>query len=71
MHNNQPKRMCSVIDYKPPGPGTVYESPDRIPLYLENEQFSGYWLCATRHVPTGEIDYFNTVFPKLRPGSSW
>jgi len=60
LHNNQPKRMCSVITHKPPGPATQYENPEQIPLYLENGQFSGFYLCPARHTPspTNEVDTF-------------
>jgi hypothetical protein len=49
--NKEPKRMSTVINYKPPGEGTIYESPLTIPLYLPGGQPSGFAMCAARHIP--------------------
>jgi len=61
LHNHVAKRMRAVIDHKPPGPGTIYEFPDRIALFDENEQPTGIEICRTRHIPVPpepEIDHF-------------
>ncbi|MBM3882022.1 MAG: HYR domain-containing protein, partial [Verrucomicrobia bacterium] len=60
-HNHEPKRVRTVIDHKPPGPGRTYEDPQRIPLFDAQDQFTGYYLCKTRHTPVPpepEVDYF-------------
>jgi hypothetical protein len=61
LHTEQPKRMRSVIDHKPPRPGTGYENPDRIPLLDENGNETGLFIGSARHVPTPppvEVDIF-------------
>ncbi len=67
LRNTQPKRMCSMISHKPPGPGTVYESPNKVPLCLADGTASGYSLCATRHWPNPpvEIDRFDHTLGDL------
>ncbi len=48
------KRMSSVIDHKPPGAGTVYESPEVIPLLDAAGRPTGFAIGATRHIPVPE-----------------
>ncbi|MEK6797998.1 MAG: hypothetical protein AABZ12_03455, partial [Planctomycetota bacterium] len=50
-HTQIPKRMSSVIDHKPPGPGTSYENPEKIPLLDENGNPTDFSIGAGRHVP--------------------
>ncbi|MFH1110199.1 MAG: type II secretion system protein [Planctomycetota bacterium] len=59
-HTATPKRMSSLIDHKPPGPGTVYENPEKIPLLDASGGPTGYSIGAGRHIPTPvvEIDHF-------------
>lgn len=51
LHNRVPKRMQTVIDHKPPGEGTVYENPETIPLFFEDNSQSPFSLGASRHAP--------------------
>jgi len=51
LHTETAKRMSSVIDHKPPGPGTVYENPEKIPLLDANGNPTGYSIGAGRHTP--------------------
>ena len=54
--NLEPKRMSTIIRDKPPGPGDVYESPQRIPLYDEAGNATGFFLVAGRHEPSPSPD---------------
>jgi hypothetical protein len=68
LHNHLAKRMRAVIDHKPPGPGTIYEFPDRIELFNENEQPTGIVICRTRHIPVPpepEIDHFSNSVAQI------
>jgi hypothetical protein len=61
LHNVRPKRMYTVIDHKPPGPGTTYEYPETIELYDEQNLPSGVRLIRAGHTPNPpgpEIDHF-------------
>ncbi|MCP4246174.1 MAG: hypothetical protein GY778_03915, partial [bacterium] len=51
LHNRTPKRMSSVINHKPPGPGDYYEGLKETPLYFPNGEPSGFVLGAARHQP--------------------
>lgn len=51
LHNRVPKRMQAVIDHKPPGEGTVYENPETIPLFFEDNSQSPFSLGSSRHAP--------------------
>ncbi|MFQ5571302.1 MAG: hypothetical protein ACE5G0_16620, partial [Rhodothermales bacterium] len=51
MHTERPKRMCTTITEKPPGPGDVYFNPDEIPLLDENGNPTGFSIGITRHTP--------------------
>jgi len=46
-----PKRMSSIINYKPPGPGDTYQNPDNIMLYDAEGNPTGIHLGAGHHVP--------------------
>ncbi len=63
LHTIHPKRMSSVIDHKPPGPGTVYENLEDIQLYDADGNPTGYWLSAASHRPTANlidcVEHFN------------
>jgi len=50
----QPKRLQTIIDFKPPGPGNVYQAPEVIALVDAAGNPSGYALGAIRHIPAGE-----------------
>jgi hypothetical protein len=54
LHNRQPKIMQSLIRHKPPMEGDVYENPQVIPLYFEDNTLSPYTLGSARHVPNPE-----------------
>ena len=74
LHNEDPKRVSTIITEKPPGPGNTYESPEIIPLYLENGEFSGYSLGATRHTPRpslGPVAFRNLEQLSLAAGSRY
>ena len=47
----RPKRMRSVITYKPPGLGDVYENVERIELVDANGRPTGIYIVAARHQP--------------------
>jgi hypothetical protein len=51
LHTQQPKRMSSVIDHKPPDPGTTYENPNKVPLLDENGNPTGFSIGGGRHIP--------------------
>ena len=51
LHNKVPKKLHAMITEKPPGFGDVYESPDTIPLFGEDNELSGFSLGPARHVP--------------------
>ena len=60
-HNIVPKHMLSVIDHKPPGPGTTYYYPQIIDLYDEQDLPTGVKLLRASHTPNPplpEIDFF-------------
>jgi hypothetical protein len=68
LHNRKPKRMQSLIDHKPPDEGTVYENPDTIPLYYEDNSLSPYSLGASRHAPKCDrIPPFCPAIPTMIP----
>ena len=46
LHNEEPKRLQTVIANKPPGPGTTYFNPDVIPLFDENNNPTGFSMGA-------------------------
>jgi hypothetical protein len=50
LHNENAKRMKSVIHHKPPIGGDNYESPERIPLADENGNDSGIKINQGSHV---------------------
>src|SRR4030067_2708457 len=50
-HTLQPKRMTSLITFKPPDPGERYENPDKLQLYNEQGQPTGIFIGSARHVP--------------------
>jgi hypothetical protein len=50
-HTIRPKHMTSVIRYKPPAPGDIYESPEELELFDESGSPTGYFLSAARHQP--------------------
>lgn len=50
LHNHEPKRVESEISHKPPAEGEVYESPEFIRLYDENETLVAE-IGPIRHVP--------------------
>jgi hypothetical protein len=52
LYTVQPKRMSSRITHKPPGPGELYENVERIPLVTSYGFPTGFYLGATRHIPT-------------------
>ena len=54
-HTLQPKRMTSLITYKPPGPGEPYENPDKLQLYNEQGQPTGIFIGPARHIPNPPI----------------
>ncbi len=54
LHNKEPKRMRGRITHKPPRRGELYESPDSIVLYDEQDQPTGFVLTFARHVPDPE-----------------
>ena len=61
LHNNEPKRISTVIDHKPPGTGTVYVSPGRIELFNDQDQPTGVFLTGVNHTPVPhfvEHDHF-------------
>jgi len=51
LHNHQPKRLRTVTDYKPAGPGTAYEDATPVALFSQDEWPTGFSLCAVRQVP--------------------
>ena len=51
LHNQTPKRLSSVINHKPPGPGDLYEGLQNTPLFFPNGEPSGFVLGAARHLP--------------------
>ncbi|MCK4657980.1 MAG: HYR domain-containing protein [Phycisphaerae bacterium] len=58
-HNNAPKHQEAEIHEKPPRPGDKYESPEVIPLYDEDDIFTGLELRSASHTPDPiEVDYF-------------
>lgn len=54
LHNREPKIMQSLIRHKPPMEGDVYENPQTIPLYFEDNSVSPFTLGSARHVPNPE-----------------
>jgi hypothetical protein len=54
----RPKRISSVIDHKPPRPGTVYQSPDVIPLMDAFGRPTGFFIGAARHIPVPGDELF-------------
>jgi hypothetical protein len=66
-HTETAKRMSSVIDHKPPGPGTVYENPEKIRLLDANGNLTPYSIGAGRHIPTPvvEIDHFEHTVAQM------
>jgi hypothetical protein len=51
-HNGVPAHMTAIIDNKPPGPGTTYESgPQRIELLDENDNPTGIFIVHGTHTP--------------------
>jgi len=58
-HNLVPKRLRTVIDYKPPRWGQMYESPEKILLFDEAGNLAPFSIGAGRHAPDPiEIDFF-------------
>ena len=57
-HTITPKRMSSQNSHKPPGPGAVYESPQRIRLYDENGRPTVFFIGTTRHQPKPLVSTF-------------
>lgn len=51
LHNRVAKRMQTTIDHKPPDEGTIYENPQVIPLFHEDNTPSPFSIGASRHVP--------------------
>jgi hypothetical protein len=51
LHNEQPKRLSTVITHKPPAQGDVYESLQTIPLLDANGNPTGFSLGSGRHEP--------------------
>lgn len=51
LHNEDPKRMSTVISHKPPTTGDVYEGLDEIALFDPNGNPTGCYLGAGRHIP--------------------
>ncbi len=50
-HTQEPKRMRSMINHKPPAPGDTYENPDKIPILDENGNPTGISIGPGRHIP--------------------
>ncbi len=50
-HTLDPKRMSSVIESKPPGPGAVYENVEDIQLYDADGNATDYFLSGAQHRP--------------------
>jgi hypothetical protein len=50
LHNHTPKHMESTITHKPPSPGDMYQNPDVITLYNENEQ-PVMTIGPAKHIP--------------------
>jgi hypothetical protein len=54
LHNEQPKRLSTVIRHKPPAQGDAYESLQTIPLLDANGNPTGFSLGSGRHEPDPE-----------------
>jgi len=72
-----PSHMSTVITHKPPAPGDVYQSTDRIQLYDAADQATGMFITAARHEPNPlttteivgrQIFYNNSAFDGNTPG---
>ncbi len=63
LHNQEPKRLSSVIRHKPPAEGDSYEGLKETQLFDANGKPSGFSLGAARHIPRPpvEIDQFETT----------
>jgi len=57
LHNNVPKHMETMIFHKPPGEGTVYQSPEVIPLFDQNNLPTAFSIGTTLHAPNGQGDW--------------
>ncbi|MBI2928473.1 MAG: HYR domain-containing protein, partial [Verrucomicrobia bacterium] len=53
-HTDVPKRMRTIIDHKPPGPGAVYEFPEVLELVDKDDRPTGIKILKARHVPVTE-----------------
>jgi uncharacterized protein YqcC (DUF446 family) len=56
LFTQDPKRMSTKIDHKPPGPGAVYENARDIQLYDANGRPTEYWLSAAHHRPNPPVE---------------
>jgi hypothetical protein len=54
LHNREPKIMQTLIRHKPPMEGDVYENPQTIPLYFEDNSISPFSLGSALHAPDPE-----------------
>ncbi|MCP4993563.1 MAG: hypothetical protein GY934_07235, partial [Gammaproteobacteria bacterium] len=67
LHNQEPKRLSSVIRHKPPAEGDSYEGLKEIQLFDVNGKPSGFTLGVARHIPRPpvEIDHFETTSAQI------